>query len=358
MKLTKLIGGLYISVVLSLSAIAQTPEPDPTIKGDLNIKFATRENPGAEGVSDVYTFGTSTVGFNVANSAAFRGTISHSPTIKGMIGISQQGGLTYAIDTDVVNPKNPTQTKPIGKIYGGAPVDLNNAYLFTPGNVKISTNTFGSIKGFDSKLSGIALGKPPAKTGFINKIQQDTLSIVKQVQGKPMAISVSKYDKMEFQNVTLFAGPVPIYGETVINGTIIYDYKRSAWHFQNVTASYVDQSGRKIQDSISGSIRWSESPNRKANGEGTYEFDVRINEPLATEAAAFASAAQEDAFFTVDNTIQALTGTMKYKDTLSGDTVIASSIKVDLVGTKLNKHQVMYLFKTIFFVALVPFNSE
>jgi len=254
----------------------------------------------------------------------------------------------------VVNPANPTQTRNIGKLYGAAPIDANNIYRFSDGSVKVSIFGIGSAKGFESKFGGLALGKPPVASGF-KKLQQD---VIKLVNSKGKAIAVAKYDKMSFQNHIIAAGPVQIYPEATVNGDLIYDYGRTAWHFNGVTISYVVD-GKRFQDSLTGSIRWVESPSRKTTGEGEYIFDIKVNEPPASEAAAFSTATDESAFFAVDNTTPSLTGSMKYKDSLAGGgTVVNSVVKIDLVGNQLNKQQVMHLTKLLLLSSVVPLNAE
>jgi hypothetical protein len=349
---------LLAAAFLAVTAFAQTPPAKPTfIKGDLNIRFNTRQlnSDGKikEGVSDVYTLNV-----NVADSALFRGTIEHRPTIPGTFSVAQAGQLTYAIDCDVVNPANPAQTRNVGKIFGTIPVDENNVYRYTDGNVRVSVFGIGAAKGFESKFSGLALGKPPVKSeGIIDKVKKEALSFTKQVNGKAVAISVSKYDKMEFQQHVLASGPVQIYPEVTVNGVLIYDYGRSAWYFQNVTISYAVD-GRRMQDSLTGNIRWIESASRKTNGEGEYQFDIRVNEPPPSEASVFAAPSDESAFFATDDLVTSLVGTMKYKDTMSGDTVVGSAVTIGLTGNKLTKQQTMYLCKLLFLSTIVPLNAE
>jgi hypothetical protein len=338
------------------TAIAQDSVPT-FIKGDLNIRFNSRQlsNDGKvrEGVSDVYTLNV-----NVSDSAIFRGTIEQRPHIAGTFGVAQTGQLTYAMDCDVVNPKNPSQTRNVGKLYGVAPVDQNNVYRFTDGAVRVSVFPIGTAKGFESKFTGLALGKPPAKSdGVFAKMQREALNITRNVKGTATSIAVTKYDKMEFQNLVLAAGPVQIYPEVTVNGAMIYDYGRSAWYFHNVSVSYsVD--GRLMQDKLTGNIRWVEPANRKTSGEGEYQFDIRVNEPPPSEAAVFATSTDESAFFATDNLISALVGTMKYKDTMSGESVTSSAVSIALTGNKLTKQQAMYLCKLLFMVSVVPLNSE
>lgn len=346
---------------LSFAALAFAQQPPATetfIKGDAAIKFSTRTNTDSdgkpkEGVADKYTL---TV--NVSNSALLRGTIEHTPYIKKLVGSSQLAHLDYSVECDVVNPKNPSQTRNVGRIFGTVPVDEKNAYRFADGNLKVVVFPVGTAKGFESTFKGLALGKPPASSeGFLSKLKNEALNITKSINGKSVAIAVTKYDKMSFQTHVLAAGPVQIYPETTVNGSMIYDYGRTAWYFDGVTVSYsVD--GRQYSDKLTGNIRWIESANRASNGEGEYQFDIRVNEPAQTEAAAFTGPADESAFFSTDATIPALTGVIKYKDTVAGDTVTSSAITIDLKGNQLTKQQAMYLAKLLFLSFVVPLNSD
>lgn len=345
MKL-KSIFALVLCVGLASVGLSQ----DATfIKGDVNIRYNTRSKVDSagvpeKGVADIYT-----LDLNVSNSSAFRGTISQVPYIAGgAFSSNQAGSLIYALETDVINPKNPSQKKNVGKIFGSVPVNENNVYDYSSGGVKNNTFGMGQGRGFESKYNGLALGKPPVrKTGFFESVKQDALKLV---NGKGASIQITKYDKMEFQNLTLASGPVQFYPDSVVSGVMIYDYGRSAWHFQSVTVTYTNpEDGKRVQDNITGNIRWNKDQ---------YDFDVRVNEPVATEASMFAAASKEEDFFAVDNSNPALTGVMKYKDTQSGGKVIASSVVVDLTGNKLAKQQTMYLAKLIFLVSIVPINAE
>ncbi|MGA3007840.1 MAG: hypothetical protein ABSE59_08115 [Opitutaceae bacterium] len=339
----------------ALSVTAQT-YPDTFIKGVLNIEFNTRyaEKP-VEGTTDNYSFSV-----NVSNSAKFAGTIKQLPTIPGTLyGVKQAGCLTFDLKTDVVNPKNPEQTRNVGKIFGVVPVSPSNVYDFNNGTLKTQVFAIGAAKAFESKFSGLALGKPPTPSdGVLSSLKKAAINFTKSVHGQNMSIAVTKYDVMQFQQHVLAAGPVQIYGDVTVNGTMLYDYDRSSWYFQHVSVQYWDN-GRQVQDNLSGDIRWVEDDNRKTNGLGEYDFDVRINEPPPNESAVFSKPSDESAFFDTDNTIQGLTGTMKYKDTMTSDgNVTASAVNIDLKGNKLTKQQAMYLCKLILFSTVVPLNAE
>jgi hypothetical protein len=349
-----LILALAATLVLN-SATAQT-NPPTFVKGTLDIRFATRTqregNYPKPGITDKYTLSV-----NVCDSALFRGTVDARPYIPGTFS-DQSGLVTYAIETDVVNPRNPAQTKNVGKLFGSVPVDKNNVYHFENGALRVSIFPMGSAKGFDSKFNGLALGKPPVvKEGVFSKLKKEALKITKQVNGKTVALNVTNYDKMEFQNHQLAAGPVQVYPEVLVNGVMIYDYSRSAWYLQNVTVAYIVDN-RQVQDRLSGNIRWVESPTRKTSGEGEYQFDVRVNEPPVNEASHFEAAKDESAFFDTDNTIPALVGSMKYKDTMFGEVVSASTVQIHLTGNNLSKQQAMYLAKLFLLSCIVPLNDE
>ncbi len=342
----------------TLAVAQQPPTPELFIKGDMAIKFSTRTNTDSdgkarEGVTDKYTLAV-----NVANSALFRGTIVYTPYISKIVGSSQLAKLEYTVDCDVVNPKNPSQTRNVGRLFGTVPVDDKNAYRFGEGDLKLAVFPVGTAKGFETVFKGLALGKPPGSSeGFMDKLKKEALNITRSVNGKNVAISVTKYDKMEFKGLSFAAGPVQIYPEAIVNGSMIYDYGRTAWYFDNVTISY-SLDGRQYLDKLTGNIRWIESANRASTGEGEYQFDVRVNEPAQAEASVFSGPADESAFFATDDAIPALSGVMKYKDTMVNDTVTASAVTIDLSGHKLTKQQVMNLAKLLFMTIIVPLNAE
>jgi hypothetical protein len=338
----KVLMAVILGLGLTNLSLAQT-NPATFIKGTLDIKFGTRNKTAS---ADKYT-----LNINVCDSAVFRGTVDAKPFVPGTF-VNDNGSLTYSVDCDVVNPKNPSQTRNVGRLFGNVPVDQNNVYRFSDGNLKISVLGVGTARGFDSKFNGLALGKPPANKSMFAKIKQDALNFKKSIKGQTVAVVVSKYDKMEFQNHIVGTGPVQLYPEVTLNGAMIYDYARSVWYLKDITATY-NLDGRQLIDRLSGNIRWFAD---KTGGE--YQFDIRLNEPPPSEGAVFAVAQDESAFFETDNSLSALVGTMKYKDSMSGDSVIASMVQIDLTGNKLNKQQAMYLCKFLMLSSIVPLNAE
>ncbi len=343
------IKSIFASLFLALAASAQT-NVETFVKGTLNINYASRTSPSAK---DVYT-----LDMNVANSANFGGSITYTPLVKGLVGISQPASLSYEIACDVINPKKPEQRRNVGRIYGAVPISPEGIYNFNNGSLRIGVVGMGSARAFEGKFGGHALGRPLIKAdGWLDKLKNQAVNIQKTVNGKTITLSVKKYDKMSYRSHVLAQGPVQMYPEATVNGDMLYDYSRYVWYFQNVTVSYFIN-GRQVADRLTGNIRWVESPNRKANGEGEYQFDIRVNEPPPSESAIFAVASDESAFFETDSSIPSMTGAMKYKDTMQGETVTASAVQVDLQGNKLTKEQAMNIFKLVMLTSIVPINAE
>lgn len=338
--------------LLALSGFAQAPAPAAFIKGDMHIDYRTRlTDKPKEGVTDVYTLEV-----NVSNSAIFKGKIEHVPMVKNTFTRNAPPKLVHALDIVVVNPDNLAQRAAAGKLLGTVPIDENNVYRYDDGDLRMSINSIGRAPGFEAPVKGLAFGKPPKVTGWFDKIKKDAVSITRLVGGKTVKIEVKEYDEMKFQNHVLAAGPVRRYSDASVNGTMLYDYGRGAWHFRNIMVLYTD-GGQQKQDILSGTILWVET-NHKTTGVGEYQFDIRINEPPASEMSIFSAAADESAFFSADTTIPALVGTMKYKDTMRSGKPVESRVVVDLRSNKLSQVQVMYLAKLLLVSAVVPINNE
>jgi hypothetical protein len=348
---------------ISVGAFAQTNAATAAaasasfIKGTLNITFNTHQNPpGTKGIQDVYD-----ININVANSAVFHGKMTDRPQIiEGMFNkaITQPRSLKYDVACDVVNPKNPTQTKNIGRMYGMVPISSDGVYNYDKSSLVVDILPMGNAGGFTSKFSGQAAGKPLVRPANWTDMVRETVNINRLVNGKPMTVALKRYDKMDFRNVVIAEGPVQIYQPVTVNGQMYYDYDKNCWFFNNFTVQYAEGRDLKV-DRVTGTIRWIEDPNRKSNGLGHYEFDVRVNEPAPDASNAFAAPTDESAFFASDTTVPGLSGTMNYKDTLNanGDT-LASAVTIDLNGNNINKQQVMVLGKVIIFAAVIPMNSD
>ena len=81
---------------------------------------------------------------------------------------------------------------------------------------------------------------------------------------------------------------------------------------------YADNGAVKI-DRVTGTIRWVKDSQRKINGLGQYEYDIRVNEPAPDASGVFAPPTDESAFFASNTSVPGLNGTMKYRDTIKPD---------------------------------------
>ena len=340
-------------LVFALSAMAQSTNGPTFVKGTLDIKYNSRQSDKpVKGVKDLYT-----VNINVCNSALFHGTITDQPQIiEGMFSksVTQPRLVNYDLALDVVNPKNSAQTKNVGRLFGNVPIASDGTYKYDSGTLSVDVLPIGQAPGFSSKFTGSAVGKPMGRpANWLDTFKGNAVSITRSVGGKITTVVLKKYDRMQFQNVVLGAGPMQAYPQVTVNGEMLYDYDKNCWFFNNVSLIY----GRN-RDTLTGTIRWTESPQRKSNGEGEYQFDVRANEPPPSESAAFAPPSDESAFFESNTSLPALVGTMKYKDVVRGDTTLNSQVVIDLQGNNLNKQQIMALTKVIIFAAVVPMNAD
>ena len=330
------------------------------VTGTMKIKFNGRTevddagNP-IMGVKNVYSLDIMSTGL-----LCFQGNVEELPGIySGGFGTEKQGWqVSYNLQASIVNPANPQQKKAVGKFVGTVPIDKKGVYQYGRGTLRMAIDAAGSASQFESKFSGTAAGRPPKTGSVIEKIKKQAVTLTRQAKGKMVRIVVTDYDKMDYSDVVLSAGPVKSYPETHVNGQMLYDYERSAWYFNGVTLSY-RMAGKDVTDKLSGNIKWVEDPQRKSNGLAEYQFDVRVNEPEKdNETAVFKGGDDEAAFFAVDSTLAALTGTAKYKDQLKDGIPMTSDVVYDLTGNCLTKQQIVALTKLILFVNIIPFSAE
>jgi hypothetical protein len=351
------------------AAPAATATASPTIKGTLDISFdATGTGKVVKGATDKYTFDVL-----VANSAHFHGTINRLPPAKGSFGTSygaQAGSLTYDIGYDLINYKNPRQSiRDIGDLAGTVPTNYLNVYDFEGGDLTMNTHAHGKAGSLTSRFAGQALGKPPAGSP---SLKTQALTFFRVSHGNTLAKKVTKYDTMDFRQHILGAGPSPELEAVQVNGSMVYNYDDGNWYLKDITCVYgtfVNGVQTPHTDTLTGSIRWKEDDNRASNGQGEYDFDIRVNEPPASDNAAFDAkpSDNDDDFFATNDAVPGLTGTMKYVDQIipgsitkanPDGNVTSSAITIDLKGNGLSREQVVYLSKLLLFSAVVPINSN
>ncbi len=361
-------------LVVACAVPAQNTNPPTFIRGDMQINFNSKVNPGPT-AKDVYT-----LNINVCNSGGFHGTITDTPLIMGGYitkAVTRPRSLYYDLSCDVMNPKTGQVIgKNISHLCGRVPIGLDGVYNYNSGDLQFSV--LDKRAGSDSKFSGLAAGKPLNRPeDWFTKVKLAPVYITRQINGKKQQVVVTKYDKMEFQQLTLAAGPIPMYQTATANGELYYDYKKEEWFIKEVNVNYSipapDGSGYVPKvDRLTGTIRWMPDAHRATSGLGQYVFDVRVNEPIPNEMSASSAAVSDEAAFTeVDTSVPALTGSMSYKDSFKQGTVdavndptgknattLTSAVTIDLSGNGITKQETMILGKMLIFVSVVPVNSD
>lgn len=329
-----------LALVFALSALAQTNVP-LDIKGSIDIKFNSRITKGAK---DVYSLKV-----NVGNNTLFQGTITDTPqVIDGWVSkkVTQPRSLAYDINCDVVTP---TRTTTLGHLYGKVGIDPDGTYRYDTGEL-LTDITFKGVV-YSGKFGGTTVGKPLTRPANYADTLRQMVNIKRNVNGKTTTVSLTKYDKMDFrQHVIGGAGPIQIYQPVTVNGEMLYAYDKKCWFFNNVTMQYADGGVIKI-DRLGGIITWSDKSN-------AYTFDIRVNEPPPKQDSGEVATVDELSVFETDTTIPALTGSMKYTDSVRGGVTVASLVNIDLKGNNITKQQVMSLCKIIVFSSVVPMNSD
>ena len=344
---------------------AQVTEDD-VIAGTMNIDFKTRSTPDtcgdlkkgspAVGAQDKYNFQLS-----VAKTTEFAGEIMRQPKLfSSVLGRTKQDAkLVYNVNIAVLNPRDLKQKKNVGKWVGEVAMDPNTgAYNLGAGSspMRVAIDAVGKAQAFTDRFGGVLVGKAEKKESLSSRTYK------RLVRGKELTVTVQKSDPMSFNQIELAKGPAEVYPHTYVNGRLDYDYETGNWYTDGIRFKY-NLDGKDYEDTVTGSIKWVEDPDRATNGKGHYEFNLRFNEDknktAQGEGAAFDQMSGEDAFFAVDASIPCLTGRIEYVDTfISGGTTPSNSkITYHLNANKLTKQQIVNFFK-LWMVCVGPTNDE
>ncbi|MGE0482267.1 MAG: hypothetical protein AB7Q17_17555, partial [Phycisphaerae bacterium] len=311
--------GLAGALLLAVAATAQQSDAitkDGVITGTMDIEFKTRTTPDSsgefadgspqKGVQDKYTFT-----LRVADTTEFSGSIVRQPNIytKTLRKRVQGAAIGFDVDLAVLNPKDLKQKKTAGKWVGVIPIDTaTGAYDLGAGKaeerpLRIVVDSIGAVQGFTDAFAGRMFGKAEKKDNLAEYTY-------KRLVGKrTVEFKVSKSDPMKFDNIELARGPQGIYPRAFVNGRLDYDYETGNWLTDGIRFKYT-LDGKELEDVVTGTIKWVEDANRKTNGKGHYEFNLRFNEEknrsAGGESAAFEQLSAEDAFFVVDDSVPAL----------------------------------------------------
>ncbi|MFN0137057.1 MAG: hypothetical protein ACKVS9_13180 [Phycisphaerae bacterium] len=373
-RLFRFIPAACVATTLLIASVAQAQDPEAMTKenviaGTMDIDFKTRTTPDTSGevaenspklgVQDEYA-----INLNVADAAVFAGKVVRQPNIysKNIRKIKQGAAIGFDLVLSVLNPRDPKQSKAVGKWVGVVPINTDTgAYDLAGGKkeerpLRFAIDAAGKAAGFTDQFVGRLMGKAEKK----DNLAQYTY---KRLVGKrEVEIVVKRSDPMRFENIELAKGPSENYPRTAVNGRLDYDYETGNWYTDGIRFRYM-LNGKEVEDVITGSIKWVEDPARETNGKGYYEFNLRFNEDknktANTEAAAFEKMSDEEAFFAVDDTIPTLTGKISYVDTFipGGTTPSSSKVTYSLNANKLTKQQVMN-FAKLWILGIGPINDE
>jgi len=358
------------SLSLANSVLAQEVlTEDNVISGTMDIDFGTRttmdtsgklkEGSAAIGAKDKYKFKLS-----VAKTTEFAGEVTRQPNLftKLIQKKEQEAELAYSVDLAVLNPKDLKQRRVVGKWVGLIPIDPVSGAFDLGGGAKkerplrIAVDAVGKAPAFTDNFGGRLMGKAEKKEGLAS------YTFNRVVGNRKVSVTIKASDPMRFENLILAKGPAETYPRTTVSGRLDYDYETGNWITDGIKFRYT-LDGKEVEDIVTGTIKWIEDTDRKANGKGYYEFNLRFNEEknrsATGEGAAFEAMSGEDAFFAVDSSIPCLTGRVDYADTFGagGETVIASKVTYALNANKLTKQQVMNFFK-LWLIAVGPTNDE
>ncbi len=338
---------------------ASTPEQkaewQDVLTGKMTIDFGTRQDVDSDGNPNAGAEDRYTVNLTLLNTVKVGGTIKRKPRIvSSVLGReTQAAGLSYDLKLQLVNAGG--KEVPAGTWSGAVPIDSDGVYLLGGGKLKLV-----SASGVESSFAGKIAGKQQANRG-LGKL----FEYARVVGGKKVKLESKNIDPLEFNAVTLPEGPGAGFPAAKVSGRFDYDYDTGNWLTNGFRFQYV-KNGEKLQDEVTGSVRWTPDPRRELNGRGEYEFNLRFNEAWAgsrrDESAFFAEASDEELFFAVDDDIPTLGGKITYQDTFSPapseePAVVASKISYELRANKLTREQLMNFLK-LWLLIVGPVNDE
>jgi hypothetical protein len=342
------------------------------ISGTMEIDFRTRteldtdgqfvEGSPRLGAKDIYKFS-----LTVAKTTEYQGTVTRQPDLFTRVIRSpkQKGQLEYNINLAVRNPRNLDEKINVGKWVGTVPLNsATGVYDISAGAklesaLRIAIDARGRQPAFVDKFGGKMIGKSKKEESFA------AYTYKRLIGNKTVEIKVAKVDPMRFQDVELAKGPSENYPHAVVSGRLDFDYETGNWLTDGLKFRY-NLNGKDVEDVVTGSIKWVEDENRRSNGKGFYDFNLRFNETKnktpTTEASAFEKLSDEDAFFAVDTSIPCLTGKVSYVDTFistSDEELLPAKSKItyELHANKLTKTQLVNFFK-LWLLGIGPINDE
>jgi hypothetical protein len=339
--------------------------PSDAIKGEMTMTFNTRTMSGTEdgapkrGIKDVYT-----VNLTLNGNRALTGQITRQPRITQMrIRTVQQPQYDFDLNWVAISAQGDKRT--MGKWVGIMPVDEKTGAFVLDGNgdaqraLRIAVDVGNPV---NDQFGGRFYGKPVDKT----KLSME--SFKRMVNGKEVEYKYQA-DPLRFDGLILSEGPDKgRYTRCTVTGSLDYDRATGNYIAKNLRFVYSFE-GKDYLDNVSGTIKWVEDPQRKSNGKGRYEFNLRFNEDKMTKPLPedqVTKIADEDAIFAVAKGVPSIAGSIEYTDTFSGSVLkdpdgnalpVTSKAVYNLQATDLSKQQVIN-FAKLWLIAVGPTNDE
>lgn len=291
------------------------PADQARVTGSVVVDFGSRKEKGS-GV-DLYTLENLTV----ADLMILNGTIQRAP----------EKSLTYSVKFDVFNPAQPGQiAREVAILRGDVKINDKGAYL--PGDLRLDV-----VKGATSasRFGGTLQGREvtrwwEVKEQFTRAQDAAKKLYTRYVDGKPVTIEVKTSEPLDFQNVSLAAGPFSYLPDTTVSGKIDYDYELGNWLVDSAGLKFSYASGDKsLNDKVTGSIRYSDVGGtqdfygKSITYTSSYEYALRWNEAVEGADQSFFEGTQEaaevDSFFSSnDQTKPGLYGRVYFNDSEDG----------------------------------------
>ena len=332
------------------------------IRGTMKIDFGTR-SVSKEGTDSANGKDSYTVKLMVGDGYEFSGQVTRKPFVaSGIIKNEEPEKLLYSITVSWRDPLNLESAKrAVGKLLGVINITSNGVYGFgdsSSNELRLETTY---PREFQGRFGGRILGK---RKGNEESVTAKLRRYTRFFGGKMITIEKSNLDPLGFQDLILPGGPLDSYPETKVTGNLDYDYETGNWLTNGISFEYRD-GGKLKRDLVTGSIKWVEDSNRKVNGKGYYDFNLRFNEEeqAKDEGAAFEEvrSLDEGAFFEVDTSVPSIVGKVNYVDKIvpvgEEDVVTSSEVSYQLESNWVSKIQLMNFFK-LWLVIIGPVNDE
>jgi|GEM_PF-480745 len=329
--------------------VVEVREIDGKVSIEFNSRIAALRGGDLAATTSVDRY---TVDLQASNSLQVRGNIFRDPRIISSILGREQRPLTYRFDLNLSEKLPSAESASSIPWSGSFMVSRSGEYQFTK----------SFLLGAGKPVFGRVIGRAEQQSSALkNRLREYT----RILPNRSVKVVAKEVDPIRLDNLSLPGGPGN-YPPLRIVGSFDFDYETGNWYAAPLTFNYTE-AGVTRTDTITGSIKWIEDPNRATNGRGYYEFNLRLNEAAAQGVGAedefFQSKklSDEEAFFAIDNSLPGIFGEVQYQDSFdnSGEkpTVIQSEVLYRLKAHGFSATQLANFLKFWVFIT-GPVNDE